>query len=829
MKLVGVKANSPRFHTLTYANNHSTLNPQPYMRKLIILLLLALVATGAEAKKKAAPAKKPAKKEVRTPAKPGLFGVQHWKDNYYFEVADSMLGRLFLATTRFVSTPAGCGKYGGEEANEHVLYWQRQGKQLLLRSHIYDTRVDSTDQIARAVAVSTEDPIVASLKVDSTYTDSVTHQRRYSVKVTDLFLGDNTVFSPYKGLKDMVGLSGFKKDLSYVERISTYPLNTEIVTVRTYGAGAKSRAPSAQMTGNMTVRLNTSLVLLPREPMEYRTFDPRVGYFTEAFTEFGDDQQRVERRQVITRWRLEPKDMEAYRRGELVEPVRPIVYYIDPATPKKWVPYLIAGVRDWNAAFEAAGFKNAIDARPWPADSTMSLEDARYSVIRYLASNIPNAYGPHVSDPRSGEILESHIGWYHNVMSLVHDWYQTQCGAVDSAARHAQFSDELMGQLIRFVSSHEVGHTLGLRHNMGASSATPTDSLRSARWLEKYGHTCSIMDYARFNYVAQPEDSIPRQLLFPRIGDYDRWAIEWGYSVLPQYEGERAKRLELNRRTIARLRESPRYWFGGEGIDNDPMAQTEDLGDDAMRASTYGVKNLRRIVERLPEWNYEEGDMDTRLKSAYVSAAQQLVRYAMHVTKNIGGMYHHYKSAEEPGAVYTPIPRATQRRALAWVSDNIFTEPTWLTRPSYVMRLIRVPENLTFGLVNSVIDKLTSAMTINLVAKHCQDADAYKPMEYITDLVDRVYASTATGAKTSLWTRHLQRRMVNNLAKAWRVTLIDDQRPYAYRALTLIRQRLQGAKATDADTRAHYQDLVHQIGLILEGKQQQSSGLTIKL
>ncbi len=753
------------------------------MKRVIVALSLGLmIGTPVQAKKKKkveAP-----KKEVRTPAKAGLFNVQHWKDKYYFQVPDSLLGRLFMVNTRYVSTPVDAGLYGGELANSQVLYWEKRGKELHLRANMYDTRVDSTDAIALAVRNASQDPIVYALKIDSTVTDTA-GKKLYSVEVTNMFNADNSVFSIYNSLKDRFGITSFKKDLSYIDYIHTFPMNTEVVTVKTFGSKSTTKLPAGQETGNVTIKLNTSFVLLPKESMAFRTFDPRVGYFTESFSEFGDNQQKAERRKIISRWRLEPKDVEAYKRGELVEPVKQIVYYIDPATPKKWRPYLIAGVEDWNKAFEAAGFKNAITAKEWPNDSTMSLEDARYSVIRYLASDIPNAYGPHVSDPRSGEIIESHVGWYHNVMSLLHGWYQTQAGAIDKRARKPKFDDELMGQLIRFVSSHEIGHTLGLRHNMGASSATPVDSLRNKAWVERHGHTASIMDYARFNYVAQPEDNIGEAGTFPRIGDYDKWAINWGYRCFPDSKDEKDERLTLNKMTIAKLKESRRYWFGGEGNDNDPKAQTEDLGDDAMKAGSYGIKNLKRIIKHLPEWNYEEGDMDENVRSAYRSLVQQMSRYANHVAANIGGGYHDFKSVEQPGETFTPVDRATQKRALAWLEENVFKEPTWLISEPYVRRLVRVPENNIFGIADRVLDKLTSAMTINLVSKHATGAGSYQPMELVNDLVGCLFRSTATGTKATLWTRHLQRRAVGNFIKAWKVTVVDEQRPVSYTHLTL--------------------------------------------
>ena len=352
---------------------------------------------------------------------------------------------------------------------------------------------------------------------------------------------------------------------------------------------------------------------------------------------------------------------------------------------------------------------------------------------------------------------------------------------------------------------------------MGASSATPVDSLRNKAWVERHGHTASIMDYARFNYVAQPEDNIGEAGTFPRIGDYDKWAINWGYRCFPDSKGEKDERLTLNKMTMAKLKESRRYWFGGEGNDNDPKAQTEDLGDDAMKAGSYGIKNLKRIIKHLPEWNYEEGDMDENVRSAYRSLVQQMSRYANHVAANIGGGYHDFKSVEQPGETFTPVDRATQKRALAWLEENVFKEPTWLISEPYVRRLVRVPENNIFGIADRVLDKLTSAMTINLVSKHATGAGSYQPMELVNDLVGCLFRSTATGTKATLWTRHLQRRAVGNFIKAWKVTIVDEQRPYALAAIQQIKTRLQQARTTDAATRAHYADLLQQIKIALSG------------
>ena len=613
----------------------------------------------------------------------GVFNVHFQDDKYFFEIPDSLLGRELLAVTRFAKVAGGARRYGGEEVNEQSLVFEKGPNQkIFMRVVTLISKADSTQTIAKAVKNSYLDPIVASFEIKALGKDSTSSV----IDVTDFFKGDNQAVSLTSGEKRTFNLSGLASDRSYIESIKSYPINMEIRTVKTYSASAPmpgsplggSAIPAAINAGAVTFELNTSIRLLPKVPMNARLFDPRVGYFADNFVQYSDDQHKVSNQVFAVRYKLEPKpaDLERYKRGELVEPIKPIVYYIDPATPKKWVPYLMAGVNDWNAAFEKAGWKNAIQGKEWPNDSTMSLEDARFSVIRYFASDIENAYGPQVHDPRSGEILESHIGWYHNVMNLVHDWYMIQTAAVDPAARKMKFDDSLMGNLIRFVSSHEVGHTLGLRHNMGSSSKTPVEKLRDAKWLEANGHTASIMDYARFNYVAQPEDNVTQMGLFPRIGDYDKWAIKWGYTYTGV--GDEADKKINNKWIIDALNSNDRLWFGGEGFNADPRAQTEDLGDNAVLASEYAIKNLKRIIVKLPEWTKEEGDRYENLSEIYTQLVGQYSRYMGHVLKNVGGVYETIKSVEEKGDVYTATPVAMQKSAMNFLHTQLFTTPKWL-------------------------------------------------------------------------------------------------------------------------------------------------------
>ena len=775
------------------------------MKRIVLLMALAVTIGQPVSAKKKKNNDKTEKKEA--PVRNGLFGVQKDKDKWYFIVPDSLMGRPFLAITRYVSTPAGAGVYGGEEVNEQTFYWEAADGKLLLRSLIYLSVADSTSAISKAVKASSQNPVVEVFKIESTKKDSAGN-RSYKVEIGKLFARENLAVGLTDNTKKAFGLTAMNPDRSFIKAINTYPINTEIKTLRTYACKETGSLPSSRHTGTATFEMNTSLVMLPKSPMRKRLFDPRVGYFADTFEPYSDSQQNVKKQDFICRWRLEPKDedIEKMRRGELVEPKKQIVYYIDPATPKQWDPYLIQGVNDWNSAFEKAGFKNAIAGKEWPQDSTMSLEDARFSVIRYLASPIANAYGPNVSDPRSGEIIESHIGWYHNVMELVHDWYMVQAGCADKDARKMTFDNELMGQLIRFVSSHEVGHTLGLRHNMGASSATPVDSLRDKSWVEKHGHTASIMDYARFNYVAQPEDSISRAGIFPRINDYDKWAIEWGYKPIFGTKDEEEDRLVLNKMIVSQLKKGRRYWFGGEGRDNNPLAQTEDLGDNSMKASEYGIKNLKRIIKALPEWTYEEADMNSNMQRIHNEVINQFIRYERHVIRNIGGVYTTYKSVEEPGDVYTPQSRAIQKEAMDFLSRHVLTEPSWLIAEDYMSRISASPQEKLQGIAKTAASLLTSKSIFHNLARYSYAKDSYQPEEYITDLTGMAFSETASGAKVSAYRRYLQTEMVTNAVNAYGKAT-GDMRLYLHSFLRTVESRVKTARGSDAATRAHYANL----------------------
>lgn len=706
----------------------------------------------------------------------GLFWVHKVEDKYFFEIPDSLFNREILIVNRISKAAAGMRSggffgYGGDQIGQGVARFEKgPNNKIFLRTISYaEYAKDSTSPMFSSVTNSNIQAIAASFDIKALGKDST----GAVIDITDYISGDNDVLHFNSALKTSLRLAALQADKSYVVSVKSYPINVEIKAVKTY---ARSPAPATTQGfgggaagGNMTMELNSSLLLLPKVPMQARHFDPRVGYFAVGYTDFDADPQGVKNITLVKRWRLEPKDgdWEKYKQGELVEPQKPIIFYIDPATPKKWIPYLMQGVDDWKNAFEKAGFKNAIMGKLAPTkaeDSTWSLDDARNSAIVYKPSDIPNASGPSIADPRSGEIMESHINWYHNVMSLVRDWYFVQTAAVDPGARKMTFDDELMGRLIRFVSSHEVGHTLGLRHNYGSSSTVPVEKLRDKEWLDANGHTPSIMDYARFNYVAQPEDNISGEGLMGRIGDYDRWAIEWGYKLFPQYKSPEQEKTFLNNWVMDKLKDK-RLWFGTETNPDDPRSQSEQVGDDAVKGSMYGIKNLQRIVPNLAQWTKEPNEDFSNLNQLYNAVAGQFSRYIGHVAKYVGGIMETPKMVEEAGPVYEIVSKAKQKEAVDFINKQLFTTPTWLLNQDIFGKTGISGLTVVGALQDNALNRLVGGRTLNKLveAEASLGNNAYSLNELLTDLKKGILSELAGRKPIDIYRRNLQKSYINAL------------------------------------------------------------------
>jgi hypothetical protein len=781
----------------------------------------------------------------------GLFTTHKVEDKYYFEISDSMLGREILVVNRIAKAPAGDRAgflgYAGDQISENVISFEKgPNNKIFLRTISHQEVGTDSSGMYQSVRNSNLQPINAAFDIKAFHNDSVFHSNSYVIDVTDYIMGDNDVLFFDARIKRALGLTQYQKDNSYIETIKAFPKNVEIRTIKTFMRTAPPRpgqpaSPMPQAGSPSTFELNSSMVLLPDVAMKPRLFDPRVGYFATGYTDFDLNPQGIEEVRMITRWRLEPKpeDVDRYLRGELVEPKKQIVYYIDPATPRKWVPYLIDGVNDWNVAFEKAGFKNAIVAKLAPVnDPAWNLEGAGFSAIVYKPSDVANASGPHVHDPRSGEILESHINWYHNVMNLVRDWYFVQTAAVDPRARSLRFPDSLMGQLIRFVSSHEVGHTLGLRHNYGSSSTIPVENLRNKAWVEANGHTPSIMDYARFNYVAQPEDSISDKGLFPRIGEYDKWAIQWGYKWTPPSVSPQEEVAMLNKMTIEKLKDK-RYWFGTESDPDDPRAQNEDLGDNAMLASSYGIKNLKTIVSHLPQWTSEPNKDYSGLNELYGQVVTQFNRYMGHVTKNIGGIQTTPKMVEQPGVVVEFVPEAKQKEAMQFLQQQLFKTPMWIVDNKISEYTGSNKLTTISNIQNGILNRLISNNTFNKLFRfEAESKNAYTATEMLTDLRKGIWSELAARKPVDIYRRSLQKAFVESLDKivnpkpapttgqpsfasassAYNET--SDAISIAKAQLKMLASEIRAALPAykDASSRAHLQDVLDRIDTSLNPK-----------
>jgi hypothetical protein len=848
-------------------------------------------------------------------SKAGVFTVHEVNEKYYYEIPKTELNREFLFVTQVARTTLGVG-YGGQFLSEHVVRWERNGNKINLREVNYDVVADPKTPISMAVKAANNDTIIMTFpiaafgkekgndtkpkepenkeaespdgaavakdtvkdgdhpKPDAAKTAAAAKEaaskkppaeKPYKetgrepsiiIEVTRLFTTDVFELSA----KQRLNATMMDSTRSYIERISPYPENIEVEATATYTrmstpvglAGSPQPNPLASggmRPGSGTVVLHHSMVKLPEHPMAPRLFDERVGYFSVRQLDYGRDEQRAPKRTYITRWRLEKKDPNA----ELSEPVKPIVYYIDSATPPKWVPYMKLGVESWQKAFEAAGFKNAIIAKMAPTpqeDPNFSPEDVRYSVIRWLPSTIENAVGPHISDPRTGEILNADIQFYHNVMNLQRDWYFLQVGPLDPRASKLPLPDDLMGRLVEFVCAHEVGHTLGFQHNMKASSLYPADKVRDKDWVKKMGHTPSIMDYSRFNYVAQPEDGIAVEDLVPSVGPYDVWATRWGYKPIQGVDGPDGEKKVLDE--WAREQDkTPWLRFSTPGAGgSDPGELTEAVGDaDAIQSTTLGVKNLQRVAKMiLTATTTQKGDAYDDLSELYGRMLGQWTLEMNHVAAIVGGFESQQKNIGQEGLIFTPVRKQHQAAAVSFLDENAFATPKWALDKEILRRIEPLGAISRVGNAQrSVLSNLlNSSRFARLVEQEALDgSSAYAPSEFLASVRRDVWRELESRqVSIDAFRRQLQRaylELANTKVNSPAITIpvglpvgfpfaffasSGDERPFYREELRALSSSIVSAlgRTADRETRAHLTAARDQIDRILDPRFSPASG-----